>query len=96
MTISTVRLYHPALWKILWSYRAVLVTLRTIENVVRTNIYMLGVGPFVVAWTRLPGTRHRQPHLEIAGLGGRTSTTACLVDGRWRSDGIELRNGRNH
>jgi predicted unusual protein kinase regulating ubiquinone biosynthesis (AarF/ABC1/UbiB family) len=81
MTISTVRLYHPALWKILWSYRAVLVTLRTIENVVRTNIYMLGVGPFVVAWTRLPGTRHRQPPIwkslasVVAPLQQRASLT---------------------
>jgi hypothetical protein len=61
MYISTVRLYHPALWKILFSYRVLLVTLRTIENITRLSTYVFLRGPPLLAWTRLPVTRGRQP-----------------------------------
>jgi hypothetical protein len=61
MTLSTVRLYHPALWKILFSYRVVLVTLRSVENITRLSTYVFFRGPLLLAWTRLPVTRGRQP-----------------------------------
>ena len=61
MTISTVRLYHPALWKILFSYRVLLVTLRSIENITRLSTYVFFRGPLLLAWTRLPITKKRQP-----------------------------------
>jgi predicted unusual protein kinase regulating ubiquinone biosynthesis (AarF/ABC1/UbiB family) len=63
MELTVVRLYHPALWKILWSYRAVLVMLRSIENLARTLTYVLVQGPFLIAWTRFPMTRERRPPL---------------------------------
>jgi hypothetical protein len=57
----TPRLYHPALWKISYSYRVALVSMRTAENLGKTLFYVLMQGPFLIAWTRLPGTRGRKP-----------------------------------
>jgi predicted unusual protein kinase regulating ubiquinone biosynthesis (AarF/ABC1/UbiB family) len=79
MTISTVRLYHPALWKILYSYRVVLVALRTIENLTNAAYYLLLRGPLLIVWTRFPLTRDRQPPVwkslafVIAPIQGRAS-----------------------
>jgi predicted unusual protein kinase regulating ubiquinone biosynthesis (AarF/ABC1/UbiB family) len=79
MTISTVRLYHPALWKILYSYRVVLITLRSIENILNASYYMLLRGPLLVVWTRFPLTRDRQPPVwkslasVVAPIQGRAS-----------------------
>jgi predicted unusual protein kinase regulating ubiquinone biosynthesis (AarF/ABC1/UbiB family) len=61
MYLSTPRLYHPALWKMFFSYKVALVTLRTIENIIRLQIYVFVQGPSLVAWTRLPGLRGRKP-----------------------------------
>jgi predicted unusual protein kinase regulating ubiquinone biosynthesis (AarF/ABC1/UbiB family) len=80
--ISTVRLYHPALWKILYSYRVVLVTLRTIENLSNLAYYALLRGPLLIAWTRFPLTRDKQPPVwkslasVTAPLQGRASLSA--------------------
>jgi hypothetical protein len=77
--ISTVRLYHPALWKILFSYRVVLVALRTIENLFDAAYYLLLRGPLLIVWTRFPLTRDRQPPIwkplasVIAPIQGRAS-----------------------
>ena len=61
MYVSTVRLYHPALWKMLYSYRVLLVTLRVLENQFHTWAYFLVRGPAMMAWTRFPLTRDKQP-----------------------------------
>ena len=67
MQITVARLYHPALWKILYSYRVVLVTLRILELAFRTLRYVFFRGPLLIAWTRLPGIRGiRTPY---KGLG---------------------------
>jgi predicted unusual protein kinase regulating ubiquinone biosynthesis (AarF/ABC1/UbiB family) len=79
MTISTVRLYHPALWKILFTYRIVLVTLRSVENLLNAAYYMFFRGPLLIAWTRFPPTRDRQPPVwkslatVVAPVQGRAS-----------------------
>ena len=57
MQITVARLYHPALWKILYSYKVVLVTLRILELAFRTLRYVFFRGPLLIAWTRLPGLR---------------------------------------
>ena len=61
MYLSTVRLYHPALWKMLFTYRVILVTLRSFENVFHSVTYLFVRGPILMAWTRLPLTRDRKP-----------------------------------
>jgi predicted unusual protein kinase regulating ubiquinone biosynthesis (AarF/ABC1/UbiB family) len=79
MYVSTARLYHPALWKILYSYRVALVALRTIENLTNAAYYMLLRGPLLVVWTRFPLTRDKQPPVwkslasVIAPIQGRAS-----------------------
>ena len=59
----TPRLYHPALWKLLYSYRVGLVSMRVVENLGKTLLYVLAQGPFLITWTRIPGTRGRKPPL---------------------------------
>jgi hypothetical protein len=59
--ISAVRLYHPAPWGWLYSYQAVLITLRMMEHALIVAKYLFVKAPLLMMWTRLPGTRHRQP-----------------------------------
>jgi hypothetical protein len=59
--ITVARLYHPALWKILYSYRVVLVTLRIFELAFRALRYVFFRAPLLLAWTRLPILRDRRP-----------------------------------
>ena len=61
MEITVARLYHPALWKILYSYRVVLVILRMGELGFKVFRYWCFRAPFLVAWTRLPGIRDISP-----------------------------------
>ena len=61
MNISTVRLYHPAPWGWLYSYRAILLTLRMMELGFIIVRYMFFRAPVLIAWTRLPGLRDRRP-----------------------------------
>ena len=61
MYISAARLYHPAPWGWLYSYQALLITLRTIEHVFIVLRYFLLRAPLLMAWTRLLGLRHRRP-----------------------------------
>ena len=61
MFISAVRLYHPAPWGWLYSYQAVLITLRMMEHALIVTKYVFVKAPLLMIWTRLPGTRHRRP-----------------------------------
>jgi predicted unusual protein kinase regulating ubiquinone biosynthesis (AarF/ABC1/UbiB family) len=61
MYMSAVRLYHPAPWGWLYSYQAVLITLRMMEHVLTVTKYLFVKAPLLMMWTRLPGTRHRHP-----------------------------------
>jgi hypothetical protein len=61
MYISAVRLYHPAPWGWLYSYQALLITLRMMEHVFIVSKYLFVKAPLLMMWTRLPGTRHRRP-----------------------------------
>jgi hypothetical protein len=61
MYISAVRLYHPAPWGWLYSYQAVLITLRMMEHAFVVSKYLFVKAPLLMIWTRLPGTRHRRP-----------------------------------
>ena len=61
MYVSAVRLYHPAPWGWLYSYQAVLITLRMMEHAFIVAKYLLVKAPLLMMWTRLPGTRHRRP-----------------------------------
>lgn len=67
MEITVARLYHPALWKILYSYRVVLVILRMGELGFKALRYWCFRAPLLVAWTRLPGLRDISPPYK--GLG---------------------------
>jgi predicted unusual protein kinase regulating ubiquinone biosynthesis (AarF/ABC1/UbiB family) len=59
--ISAVRLYHPAPWGWLYSYQAVLITLRMMEHAFIIAKYLSVKAPLLMMWTRLPGTRDRRP-----------------------------------
>ena len=61
MYISAVRLYHPAPWGWLYSYQALLITLRMMEHAFIVTKYLFVKAPLLMMWTRLPGTRHRRP-----------------------------------
>jgi hypothetical protein len=61
MYVSAVRLYHPAPWGWLYSYQAVLITLRMMEHALIITKYLSLKAPLLMMWTRLPGTRHRRP-----------------------------------
>ena len=61
MTLSVVRLYHPAPWGWLYSYQAILITLRLMEHAFTVTKYLFVKAPLLMMWTRLPGTRHRRP-----------------------------------
>jgi predicted unusual protein kinase regulating ubiquinone biosynthesis (AarF/ABC1/UbiB family) len=61
MYLSAVRLYHPAPWGWLYSYQAVLITLRLMEHAFTVAKYLFVKAPLLMIWTRLPGTRHRRP-----------------------------------
>jgi hypothetical protein len=61
MYLSAARLYHPAPWGWLYSYQAVLITLRTMEHAFIVTKYLFVKAPLLMVWTRLPGTRHRRP-----------------------------------
>ena len=61
MYISAVRLYHPAPWGWLYSYQAALITMRMAEHALIVLGYLLVRAPLLMAWTRLPGLRHRPP-----------------------------------
>jgi predicted unusual protein kinase regulating ubiquinone biosynthesis (AarF/ABC1/UbiB family) len=65
--ITVARLYHPALWKILYSYRAVLVILRMGELGFKALRYWCFRAPLLIVWTRMPGTRGIRPPYK--GLG---------------------------
>jgi predicted unusual protein kinase regulating ubiquinone biosynthesis (AarF/ABC1/UbiB family) len=79
MYISTVRLYHPALWKISYSYRVVLVAMRVFENLSHLMFYCCLQGPPLIAWTRFPVTRGQRPPIwrslaaVVAPIEGRAS-----------------------
>ena len=79
MYISTVRLYHPALWKISYSYRVVLVTMRVFENLSHLMFYCCLQGLPLIAWTRFPVTRGKRPPIwrslaaVVAPIEGRAS-----------------------
>jgi hypothetical protein len=59
--ISVVRLYHPAPWGWLYSYQAALITMRMAEHALTVLGYLLVRAPLLMAWTRIPGLRHRPP-----------------------------------
>jgi predicted unusual protein kinase regulating ubiquinone biosynthesis (AarF/ABC1/UbiB family) len=61
MTLSAVRLYHPAPWGWLYSYQAILITLRLMEHAFTVSKYLFVKAPLLMMWTRLPGTRDRRP-----------------------------------
>jgi predicted unusual protein kinase regulating ubiquinone biosynthesis (AarF/ABC1/UbiB family) len=61
MYLSPVRLYHPAPWGWLYSYQALLITLRMMEHATIITKYFLVKAPLLLIWTRLPGTRHKRP-----------------------------------
>ena len=61
MFISAARLYHPAPWGWLYSYQALLITLRMMEHAFVVTKYLFVKAPLLMVWTRLPGTRHRRP-----------------------------------
>ena len=83
MYISAVRLYHPAPWGWLYSYQALLITLRMLELISTTILYMFVKAPLLVMWTRLPGLRHRRPPLwrNLALVLAPTETRASLSIG---------------
>jgi predicted unusual protein kinase regulating ubiquinone biosynthesis (AarF/ABC1/UbiB family) len=60
MKISVVRLYHPAPWGWLYSYRGLLLILRMLELDFIALRYALFRAPLLIAWTRLPGLRNRR------------------------------------
>ena len=51
MYISAVRLYHPAPWGWLYSYQAILITLRTMEHVFIVAKYLFVKAPLLMIWT---------------------------------------------
>jgi predicted unusual protein kinase regulating ubiquinone biosynthesis (AarF/ABC1/UbiB family) len=81
MYVSAVRLYHPAPWGWLYSYRAIVVGLRMLELEFIALRYLLFRAPLLVVWTRFPQTRHRRPPLwadlseVVAPVGERASLT---------------------
>jgi predicted unusual protein kinase regulating ubiquinone biosynthesis (AarF/ABC1/UbiB family) len=83
MYVSAVRLYHPALWKILFSYRVVLETLRIFENLLKMAVWFSFVGPLLIVWTRLPVTRDVKPPIwsSMADVVAPVQYRASLVSG---------------
>ena len=80
MYLSPVRLYHPAPWGWLYSYRITLVTLRIVELSFISTKYALFRAPLLVAWTRLPWLKDRRPPYRelaevLAPTQGRPSLT---------------------
>ena len=67
MNITTVRLYHPAPWGWLYSYQAILITLRTMELGFIALRYAIFRAPLLMVWTRLPVLRDtRSPYPTLA------------------------------
>lgn len=79
MKISVVRLYHPAPWGWLYSYRGLLLILRMLELDFIALRYTLFRAPLLIAWTRVPGLRNRHSPYDgglrdvLAPTGGRGS-----------------------
>jgi hypothetical protein len=61
MHITAARLYHPAPWGWLYSYRVIIVALRMLELEFKVVRYLFFRAPLLVAWTRLPVLRDRRP-----------------------------------
>ena len=61
MIPSVVRLYHPAPWGWLYSYQALLITVRMMEHAFVILRYLFVRAPVLMLWTRLPVTRGRHP-----------------------------------
>ena len=80
MKVTTARLYHPAPWGWLYSYQAALLSLRVLEHCVIIFRYLFLRAPLLLAWTRLPGLRDRQPPLwrDLARVLAPIQTRASL------------------
>ena len=80
--ISVVRLYHLAPWTWLYSYRAVLVTLRMLELSFIAGRYLFFRALLLVGWTRLPGLRDtRPPYAKLGDVLAPVKTRASLQVG---------------
>jgi hypothetical protein len=81
MHITAARLYHPAPWGWLYSYRIVLVLLRMLELECRA-LYFLLRAPLLIAWTRLPGLRGlRPPYRDLAEVLAPSKARPSLLVG---------------
>ena len=57
----SLRLFHPALWNLVASYRAIPVCLRMAELLFITLRFLFIRAPLLIIWTRFPGLRGRTP-----------------------------------
>ena len=82
MRLSVVVLYHPALWNLSYSYRVLLIFVRSMELLVVSLRFLLIRGPLLIVWTRLPGLRGaRSPYGQLGLLLAPVEHRAGLLIG---------------